>query len=95
MNTPAILASNSQTDDLVFRFVGGEKDGESVSISTECCKLDITRQTTENETVQDQCSIYRGPAGAAVRSDGEVLINGEAKSVHWLQQGDRIQVAGS
>ena len=96
MNTPATFDSNTQADDLVLRFVGGKNDGESVSISTACCTLEVTRQSADNEPVQDQCQIYRGPAGVAVQSHGEeVLINGEAKSVHWLKQGDRIQVSNS
>ena len=96
MNTPATFDSNTHADDLVLRFVGGKNDGESVSISTTCCTLEVTRQSADNEPVQDQCQIYRGPAGVAVQSHGEeVLINGEAKSVHWLKQGDRIQVSNS
>ena len=96
MNTPATFDSNTQADDLVLRFVGGKNDGESVSISTACCTLEVTRQSADNEPVQDQCQIYRGPAGVAVQSHGEeVLINGEAKSVHWLKRGDRIQVSNS
>ena len=96
MNTPATLVPNAQTNDLVLRFIGGKNDGESVSISTKNCTLGGTRQTENNESVRDQCAIYRGPVGVTVKSQGdEVLINGEAKSVHWLEQGDRIQFSDS
>ena len=96
--TPSIVQADSSTpaDDLVLRFVGGKNNGEFVSVSTNCCTLGITRHTADNKSVQDRCAIYRGPAGVTIQSHGEeVLINGEAKSVHWLKQGDRIQVSKS
>ena len=74
MNTPATFDSNTHADDLVLRFVGGKNDGESVSISTACCTLEVTRQSADNEPVQDQCQIYRGPAGVAVQSHGEEVL---------------------
>jgi uncharacterized coiled-coil protein SlyX len=96
MNTQTTLEPETQTDDLVLRFVGGKNEGDTVSISTECCLLGITRNAENQDSVRDQCAIYRGSAGVAVQSHGaEVLINGEAKSVHWLQVGDRIQLSTS
>lgn len=96
MNIQATLEPDTHTDDLLLRFVGGKNNGESISISTECCMLGVTRRTADRGSVKDQCAIYRGPAGVAVQSHGsEVLINGEAKSVHWLQIGDRIQLSNS
>lgn len=96
MNIQATLEPDTDTNDLQLRFVGGKNDGESVSISSECCMLGVTRRTADRGSVKDQCAIYRGPAGVAVQSHGsEVLINGEAKSVHWLQIGDRIQLSSS
>ena len=96
MNIPATLDPSTQPEDLVLRFVGGANDGESVSISTKCCKLGVAKQSEKNGSVRGQCTIYRGPAGVAVQSHGdELLVNGEAKSVHWLEQGDKIQVSNS
>ena len=96
MNIPATTDPSTQPDDLVLRFVGGANDGESVSISTECCALGVPKQSAKDGFVSGQCAIYRGPAGVAVQSHSdELLINGEAKSVHWLKRGDKIQVSDS
>ena len=96
MNYQNTLEADTQTDDLVLRFVGGKNDGQSVSISTECCMLGITRSSVNQAATKDRCAIYRGPDGVAMQSHGsEVLINGEAKSVHWLQVNDRIQLSDS
>ena len=94
MNTQATLDPSIQTDDLVFRYLGGESDGQTVSISTKSCMLEVTRRTTDHGLAKDKCAIYRGSAGVAVQSHGtDVLINGEPKSVHWLKIGDRIQLS--
>ena len=85
MSTPS--STHTRTD-LVLRFVGGQRDGELSSISTRKCFVGNT-QTPKDA----KCAFFRGPAGATVRCySNEVLINGSAASVHWLEEGDQIQL---
>ena len=93
MNTQTTLATN----DLILRLAGGQRDGELISISNNKCLLGLKSESDTSQVGSTgHCAIYRGPAGVAVQSHGnDVLVNGAATSVHWLREGDRIQLPNS
>ncbi len=85
----------SMPTDLILQLLGGQRDGELISIHSEKCLLG-SEESGEQSGGASRCAIFRGPQGAALRSycDG-ILVNGEFKTTHWLVEGDRIEFPNS
>lgn len=95
-SSPMTAQSNFQTDDLVLRLTGGQRDGELIPVKTIKCFLGVEENSDEGVTERSQCAIFRGSNGATFRSyDDNVLVNGVACTVHWLKEGDRIEFPNS
>lgn len=83
----------NNANDLVLRLDGGDRSGSIVAINSRKCVLGFERAFDVSPA---RCAIFRGQAGAAIRTFGsQVLVNGNSSSVHWLQEGDRIEFSDS
>jgi hypothetical protein len=86
------IQTSFSASDLVLRLTNGPQDGEFIQVNTQKCYLGTTNKQTSKPT----CAIFRGPDGVAVRTySDDVRVNGEAVSVHWLKEGDRIELPNS
>ena len=88
----AIIMSieNCLATDLVLQVSGGPRDGELIAVKTSKCFVGM--QQRDPNPAPSHCAIFRGPQGVTFCSYGDsILLNGESKSVHWLEPGDQIQ----
>ena len=93
MNNP--INAPQSPNELVLRLIGGERDGQLVTIENEKCLLsDLSHSIKDAENYR--CVIFRGEKGVAFRSYSDhVLCNGAKVSVQWLKKGDLIKVTDS
>ncbi|MFT5302080.1 MAG: hypothetical protein ACI814_002894 [Mariniblastus sp.] len=92
---PMTTQSMYTTNDLILRLTGGLRDGELVPVNTAKCFVGLEGSASGRVDLP-HCAIFRGPQGAAVRSyGGDVTVNGNSSTVHWLKEGDRIEFPNS
>ena len=93
MNNP--INAPQSPNELVLRLIGGERDGQLITIENEKCLLsDLSHSIKDAENYR--CVIFRGEKGVAFRSYSDhVLCNGAKVSVQWLKKGDLIKVTDS
>ena len=86
MSTQTEFAST----DLVFRFVGGKRDGALVPVSTSKCLLG------KDKNHEAKCAVYRSSKGTTVKSlVSGVTVNGNEVELAWLREGDQLKVGKS
>ena len=72
---------------LILKMVGGTLDGKRLKVTTQKCFL-----TGGDNPNAGQCTIIRGPSGTQLRATTDVYVNGIPGTVHWLKEGDGIEI---
>ena len=72
---------------LILKMVGGKLDGKRLKVTTQKCFL-----TGGDNPNSGQCTIVRGPEGTQLRATSEVYVNGIPGTLHWLKEGDGIEI---
>ena len=67
--------------------VGGKLDGKRLKVTTQKCFL-----SGGDNPNSGQCTIVRGPEGTQLRATSEVYVNGIPGTLHWLKEGDGIEI---
>ena len=72
---------------LILKMVGGKLDGKRLKVTTQKCFL-----SGGDNPNSGQCTIVRGPEGTQLRATSEVYVNGIPGTLHWLKEGDGIEI---